>query len=162
MSTDMNIKVNDPQNNMLNTTTKFVTVKIGNQSFAISAMVVEDVLLPQKITTIPMAAPYIIGLLNLRGRVVTAIDLRVRMGMEVSENRMNNKSIVVEFEHNLYSFVVDEVTGVYDIPLAEVEHNPDNLSEEWKEYCTGIYKLEDELMVILNVNGILDQKKEAE
>lgn len=137
---------------------KFVTVRVGGHLFAVNAMVVEDVLLPQRITTVPLVSREIIGLLNLRGRIVTAIDLRVKMGMEPMESRLNNKSIVVRYEGNLYSLMVDEVTGVCDIPTDEIERNPENLSEEWKEHCIGIYKLENELMVILNVEGLLHQK----
>ncbi len=81
------------------------------------------------------------------------------MGMEPLETRMNNKSIVVTYENNLYSLVVDEVTGVYDIPITEIEHTPENLSDEWQENCLGIYKMESELMVIINVDGLLHNKK---
>jgi len=141
---------------------KFVTVKINNQIFAVSALGVEDVLLPQKITPVPLVSSDIVGLLNLRGRVVTAIDLRVKMGMPPAEGRMNNKSIVIEFEDNLYSFIVDEVTGVCDIPTSEIEHVPENLSESWKEYCIGIFKLEKELMVIVNIESLLHQNQSSE
>ena len=143
-------------------TNKFVTVRVNNQIVAVSALSVEDVLLPQKITPVPLVSSDIVGLLNLRGRVVTAIDLRVKLGMSPAEGRMNNKSIVIEYQDNLYSFVVDEVTGVCDIPTAEIEHLPDNLSESWKEYCIGIYKLKKELMVILNIESLLHQHKSGE
>jgi purine-binding chemotaxis protein CheW len=139
-------------------TEKFVTVRIGGHLFAVNALTVEDVLLPHKITSVPLVPKEIIGLLNLRGRIVTAIDLRIKMGMESSATRLENKSIVVKYQNNLYSLVVDEVTGVCDIPLAEIEHTPENLSEGWKEHCLGIYKLENELMVILNIDGLLHQK----
>ncbi len=139
-------------------TKKFITVRVNNQLFAISAMDVDDVILPQKITPVPLVSSEVIGLLNLRGRVVTVIDLRVKMGMPPSENRLNHKSIVIEYHDNLYSFVVDDVTGVCDIPVLEIEHNPENLSMDWKKYCSGVYKTEKELMVILNIDGLLGIK----
>ncbi len=133
-------------------TEKFVAIRIGGQLFALSAIAVEDVLMPQKITPVPLAPDAIVGLFNLRGRIVTAIDLRVKMGMEPGSR--TGKSIVVSYQDNLYGFIVDEVTGVYDVTLSEIEHNPENLSEKWKEYCLGIYKTETELMVILNIEGL--------
>jgi purine-binding chemotaxis protein CheW len=141
---------------------KFVTVKVNNQVIAVSALVVKDVLLPQKITPVPLVSADIVGLLNLRGRVVTAVDLRIKMGMPPADDRVHNKSIVIEFEDNLYSFIVDDVTGVCDIPTDEIESVPDNLSEVWKEYCIGIYKLEKELMVIINIESLLIKHKSGE
>lgn len=155
MSTELTIENNNSKESIENNTEKFVTIKICNQLFCLSAMTVKDVLLAQSITYVPLVSKEVMGLLNLRGRIVTVIDLRVKMGMEPSENRLNHKSLVVEHDDNLYSFVVDEVTGVHDISLNEIEHNPENLSEGWKKYCSGIYKLEKELMVILNVDGLL-------
>ena len=162
MSRDVLHEKNGIDGSVTGDTSKFVTVRINNQLFAISAMDVEDVLLPQKITPVPLVPSEIIGLLNLRGRVVTAIDLRVKMGMQPSEGRLENKSIVVDYQGNSYSFVVDEVTGVCDIPNLEIEQTPDNLSEQWKEYCVGIYKLENELMVILNIEGLLHLEQNSE
>lgn len=162
MSGDLILEDEVRANKAMGVTKQFVTMRINGQLFAIAAILVEDVLLPQKITPIPLASVEILGLLNLRGRVVTAIDLRVKMGMEPSEKRLENKSVVVIYHDNLYSFVIDDVTGVYDIPVKEIEHNPDNLSEEWKEYCSGIYKLKNELMVILNIEGLLHQDKGSE
>lgn len=162
MTGETAIKNLHDQNEITGKTGKFVTVRIGEHLFAVNAVDVEDVLLPQKITKIPLVPKEIIGLLNLRGRIVTAIDLRVKMGMEELKTRMENKSIVVNYHNNLYSLVVDEVTGVCDIPIEEIEHTPENLSQEWKEHCMGIYKLENELMVILNIDGLLHQKRNNE
>lgn len=155
MSGEVVIGKNSKIKSSANETGKFVTIRICKQLFGFSATEVKDILLPQNVTTVPLVSSEVLGLLNLRGRIVTVIDLRVKMGMEPSENRKSHKSLVVEYHDNLYSFVVDEVTGVYDINLSEIEHNPENLSEEWKGYCSGIYKLEKELMVILNVDGLL-------
>jgi purine-binding chemotaxis protein CheW len=162
MSGTTMIDQNSEAESYLGEINKFVTIRVNKQVFAVSALGVEDILLPQKITPVPLASMDIVGLLNLRGRVVTAVDMRVKMGMPLSDNRMNSKSIVVDYEDNLYSFIVDEVTGVCDIPTSEIDHLPDHLSENWKDFCLGIYKLEKELMVIINIDSLLHQLKVSE
>ncbi len=133
---------------------KYVTFRINQQLFALPAFEVKDILPLPKITPIPLATPEIAGLFNLRGNIVTAIDLREKMGMETATAPVNYKSIVISYGNDLYSFLADEIDKIYDIPTSQIEHNPDNLSAKWQEYCLGIYKLEQELMVILNIEGL--------
>jgi purine-binding chemotaxis protein CheW len=134
---------------------EFVTMKVGNQLFGISVMTVQDVLRKQRITTVPLAPAIVSGSLNLRGRIVTAIDMRVRLGMPTFENPDLVMHVVVENKGELYSLMVDGVGDVLSLPLRSFEKTPSNLSESWASVAAGVFKLEKELLVILDVDHII-------
>ncbi len=138
----------------------FVTMFIEGQMFGIPVLMVQDVLGPQKITRIPLAPPEVAGSLNLRGRIVTAIDVRLRLRlprrMEVKNGGM---SVVVDMKGELYSLRVDSVGEVLSLSAARFERNPPTLDPLWREYSDGIYRLEGKLLVILDVPRLLDFTK---
>ena len=134
---------------------KYLMIRLQGQLFGIKVDHVEDVLSPQAISPVPLSPPEVMGLLNLRGRVVTAIDIGVKLGMAATEKKAEYRSVVVEYKDNLYSFVVDEVSEVIAISQEKIAHVPDNLSEAWKDVSSGVYSLEKDLMVILEVDHIL-------
>src|SRR5262245_18861569 len=98
---------------------QYVAVYVREQLFAMPAKHIEDILLTQQITPLPLAPPEILGVLNLRGRIVTAIDLRVKMGMPPIDLTKAHRIVVVEDRRELYSFAVDAVWEILDIPLAD-------------------------------------------
>lgn len=144
-----------------NTTQEFVTVRIDDQLLGISVYYVQDVLAPCKVITIPLSPPEVVGSLNLRGRIVTAIDLRVRLGMQPLPDRENRKSIVVECRGVLYSLVVDSVGDVLTLPMAEICENPNNMTPKWREVSKGVFSLENDLLVILDVEMLLNFSSHA-
>src|SRR5215813_314004 len=85
----------------------YVTMSIADQLFGIPVLKVQDVLGPQTITRVPLAPPEVAGSLNLRGRIVTAIDVRLRLGLEPRANQKPSMSVVVEHDGELYSVLVD-------------------------------------------------------
>ena len=136
-------------------TREFVTITVGNQLCGIDVLKVQDVLGPQKITPVPLAPPEVSGLLNLRGRIVTAMDVRLRLGLPPRESKAA-MSIVAEHEGELYSLMVDSVGEVLALKGADWERNPPTLDPKFREYSLGIYRLEDGLLVVLDVNRLLD------
>ena len=143
---------------------EFVTVTIGTQLCGIPVLKVQDVLGPQRITPIPLAPVEVAGSLNLRGRIVTAIDLRLRMGLELRAEEDNEMSIVVEHHNELYSLMVDSVGEVLKMSLSDFERNPATLDSTWRGFSEGVYRLPEGLLVILDVETLLDfgqQKKDA-
>ena len=90
----------------------FLTITIANQLFGIPVLQVQDVLGSQKVTKIPLAPPEIAGALNLRGRIVTALDVRQKLGLEPRAKGEKNMSVVVEFHNELFSLVIDKVGDV--------------------------------------------------
>jgi purine-binding chemotaxis protein CheW len=139
---------------------EFVTAVIDDQLFGIPVLSVQDVLGPQSLANIPLAPPEVAGSLNLRGRIVTAIDLRKRLGMEPAD-REKSMSIVVDHHGELYSLLIDEVGEVLRVPLQDYERNPPTLDSRWRDVSQGIFRLEGRLLVILQVQRLLDIIKVA-
>ena len=132
----------------------YVTMTIADQLFGIPVLQVQDVLGSQRITRIPLAPPEVAGSLNLRGRIVTAVDCRARLGLPplAADERM---SIVVEYEGELYSLLVDAVGEVLSLAGSTFEKNPATLDSRWRDVSGGIYRLNERLMVVLDVPRLL-------
>ena len=137
-------------------TAEFVTVTVDGQMFGIPVLSVQDVLGPQKITKIPLSPPEIAGVLNLRGRIVTAIDLRRRLRLASRPEGERGMSVVVEHKGEPYSLIVDSVGEVMALPKSAFERNPPTLSARWREISGGIYRLDGNLLVVLEVDKALD------
>ena len=137
-------------------TRDFVTMTIAGQMFGIPVLRVHDVLGPQRIAHIPLAPSWVAGALNLRGRIVTAIDVRRRLGLPPAERAGTGMSIVIEYTGELYSLVVDEVGDVITFPADKIVPNPPTLEPVWREISTGIVRLEQQLLVVLDVDKLFD------
>lgn len=134
----------------------FLTIQIGEQMFGIPVLQVQDVLGEQKVTKIPLAPPEVAGSLNLRGRVVTAINVRRRLGLPDNENTQQKEmSVVVEHESELYSLIIDKVGDVLSLSDDIFEKNPSTLDPAWKEVSSGIYRLNDRLLIVMDVPRFL-------
>ena len=137
-------------------TEEFVTFTIAAQLFGIPVLKVQDVVSSYRITRIPLAPPEVMGSLNLRGRVVTAIDMRARLGLPSRSADAGCMSIVAEHGHELYSLVVDSVGEVLALSATTFERNPPTLDPKFRAVSDGIYRLDDQLLVVLDVNRLLD------
>lgn len=135
---------------------EYLTVAIGNQLFGIPVMQVQDVLREQKVTKIPLASPEVAGSLNLRGRIVTAIDVRRRLNMPDTDKPTSSMSVVVEHDNELFSLIIDSVGDVLRFKDINFDKNPSTLDPLWRDISTGIYQLEDELLVIMDVSKLLE------
>lgn len=134
---------------------QFVTVTIGEQLFGIPVLSVRDVLVAQKITPIPLAPPEVAGALNLRGRIVTAINMRRSLGLAQRQESDPGMYVVVEHRDELYSLMVDSVGEVMSLPSDALDRNPGTLDPRWREVSGGIYRLEGILLVVLDVERLL-------
>lgn len=135
---------------------EFVTMTIAEQLFGIPVLQVQDVLGHQRITRIPLAPPEVAGSLNLRGRIVTAIDVRLRLGLQGRPKDKPVMSIVVDLRGELYSLMVDSVGEVLSLSNEDFERNPATLDPRWREVSLGIYRLNNQLMVVLDVSRLLN------
>ncbi|MCB1530891.1 MAG: chemotaxis protein CheW [Rhodospirillales bacterium] len=140
----------------LQSSKEFLTILIAGQLFGIPILQVQDVLGEQEVTKVPLAPPAVLGSLNLRGRVVTAINVRNCLGLPPQEERHKEMSVVVEHETELYSLIIDEVGDVMSLKNKDFESAPATLDPVWKNISLGIYKLEGRILVILDVPGLLD------
>ncbi|GAB4168555.1 MAG: chemotaxis protein CheW [Thalassobaculales bacterium] len=137
-------------------TKQFVSITIAGQLFGIPVLTVHDVLGPQRITRIPLAPPEVAGSLNLRGRIVTAIDVRRRMRLPPFKGEDRRMSVVVENAGEAYSLLVDAVGEVLSLSEDQFERNPSTLDPLWREVSAGVYRLDRQLLVVLDVSRLLD------
>ena len=138
------------------TTKDYVTMYIENQLFGIPVLTVQDVLGPQKITRIPLAPREVAGSLNLRGRIVTAIDVRLRLGLPPRSASEKGMSVVVDQGGEQYSLLVDNVGEVLSLTSGTYERNPATLDPAWRDVSNGIHRLDGNLLIILDVARLLD------
>lgn len=136
---------------------EFVTLRLNQQLFGISVMAVQDVLRKQPISPVPLAPHIVAGSLNLRGRIVTAINLRKRLGIDDYPDYSTIMKVVVDYQHELFAFMVDAVGDVLTLEMNACEKPPSNMNESWRSVAAGVFKLQDELLVVLDVGSIIDE-----
>lgn len=133
----------------------FVTAMVGGQRIGLPIAQVQDVLNKQKIHKIPLAPPAIVGALNLRGRIVTALDLRQCLGLAPCAAPQEAMSIVVEYENELYSLLVDQIGDVETPPAHLYERPPATLGAAWRDICSGVYRMDAALLLTLDTASLL-------
>jgi len=133
----------------------FVSMIIAGQLFGLPVLAVQDVLGPQQITRTPLAPPEVAGSLNLRGRIVTALDVRLRLGLPSRPEAERAMSVVVDHRGELFSLMVDSVGEVLSLGAADFERNPPTLDPRWREFSQGVYRLKGSLLVVLDVAQLL-------
>lgn len=136
-------------------TTEFLTIVVDNQLFGIPVLQVQDVLRQQTVTRVPLAPPEVAGALNLRGRIVTAINVRCRLGLPDLPQGTKTMSVVVELDHELYSLIIDRVGDVLSMQNKDFESVPPTLDPTWRDIASGIFRLENQLLVIIDVPKLL-------
>jgi purine-binding chemotaxis protein CheW len=134
----------------------YVTFMVSEQLFGVPIHAVQDVLGPQRINSIPLAPSEVAGSLNLRGRIVTAIELRKRLGLPPRAADQQGMSVVVDHNGELYSLLMDQAGEVMSLPGADFEPYPSTLDPLWQEVTSGIYQLDGRLLVILEIERLLD------
>lgn len=134
----------------------FVTMRVGAQMVGLPVLSVQDILAQQGLTKIPLAPPEVAGSLNLRGRIVTAIDMRKRLGLEPRPEDEPSMSVVVDFHGELYSLIIDAIGDVLSLPDNRFERAPATLDSTWLDVSTGVFRLDNEILVVLEVARILD------
>lgn len=132
-----------------------VTLMLNGQLCGISVLAVRDVLGEQAITSIPLAPAEVAGGLNLRGRIVTAIDLRTRLSLPPPTDDTPRMSVVTEQGGELYALLVDQVREVMTLPPESFEPSPPTLPPAWAAHSAGIYRLDSGLLVLLDVARLL-------
>jgi purine-binding chemotaxis protein CheW len=133
---------------------EYVTVMVGDQMFGLPIDRVHDVFIASAVTGVPLAPREIVGLLNLRGRVVTAMCLRRRLGLPEGES---GREMAVGLEHQgeSYGVLVDQVGEVMKLSSDAREPNPVHMDPRWVRLSRGVYRLENQLLIILDVDAVL-------
>ena len=135
---------------------QLVTMTVDNQLFGIPILQVQDIVEPQQITPVPLASSAIAGVLNLRGRIVTVIDLRVCLGAEPKNLEDRPMSVTVEYKGDLYTILVDSIGDVRSLPRRDLDKPPQTLDPRMRRLCSGVFRLQDDLLAVLDVDRVLD------
>ncbi|GJE74041.1 MULTISPECIES: chemotaxis protein CheW [Methylorubrum] len=136
-------------------TTDYVTVFVGETMFGLTIDRVHDVFVPAGITPVPLAPKEIVGLLNLRGRVVTALCLRRRLSLPDREAGAAQMAIGLEQTGETFALIVDGVGEVLKLGAETHEPVPINLDPRWRDISLGVHRLDGRLLVILDVDALL-------
>ena len=129
---------------------------LGEHLFGIDVRYIQEVFRFQECTPVPLTPPLVTGLLNLRGQIVLAIDLRQRLGLAEREGDKSPTSIVVRIDDGLLSFLVDELFDIMTLDHAQYEATPETLTETEKQFVTGCFKLNDRLLIMLDADQVAD------
>lgn len=135
---------------------EYVTVVIGGQLFGLPILRVQDVFTPERLTRVPLAPAEIAGVLNLRGRIVTLIDMRRRLGLGQREDDSQSMAVGVESRGESYGLLIDSVGEVLKLDETAREPNPTNLDPRLASVSTGIYRLDGQLLMVIDVDRVLD------
>jgi purine-binding chemotaxis protein CheW len=138
------------------TSGQFSTFFVADLFFGVDVLHVQEVLRSQQMTSVPQAPGVIEGLINLRGQIVTAIDMRRRLGLPQRAGGQAPMNIVVRTADGAVSLLVDEIGDVLDMDSATYERPPQNLDPAAKELIRGVYKLKNQLLLVLDEERTVD------
>jgi purine-binding chemotaxis protein CheW len=135
---------------------EYVTATVGGQLFGLPIWRVQDVFKPEGLTRVPLAAPEIAGLLNLRGRIVTVVDLRRRLDFETQDRSGAPLAVGIEHKGESYGLLIETIGEVLKLAATGRENNPVNLDPRLARVSAGVHRLDGRLLVVLDVDRVLD------
>lgn len=142
-----------------NATLRWVTFFLSQEKYGINVMQVQEVLRVSEIAPVPGAPDYVLGIINLRGNVVTVIDTRQRFGLESKEVDDSSRIVIVESNDQVVGILVDSVAEVVDLQLSEIESAPNVGSEDSSRFIQGVASQQDELLIIIDLNKLLSDEE---
>ncbi len=147
----------DEQND--DTIIQWVTFYLESEKYGIKVMQVQEVLRMTEIAPVPGAPHYVLGIINLRGNVVTVIDTRRRFGLPDVEHDDETRIVIIEANNNVVGILVDSVAEVVDLKMSEIETAPNVGNDESSKYIQGVSSRENELLILVDVNKLLSDEE---
>lgn len=138
---------------------QWVTFKLEGEKYGIKVMQVQEVLRMNEIAPVPGAPDYVLGIINLRGNVVTVIDTRKRFGLPVREPDDSTRIVIVEAENQIVGILVDSVAEVANLRTSEIETAPNVGNDESAKYIQGVSSQDSELLILVDVNKLLTDEE---
>ena len=138
---------------------QLVTFKVGEEEFSVEILKVQEIIRMFEITRVPRASEFVEGVINLRGKVIPVIDLRRRFGLPALERTERTRIIVVNSSGKVVGLIVDSVSEVLRLDNSTIEPPPDVVGNVEAEYIDGVGKLENRLIVLLNLDKVLTEKE---
>lgn len=141
---------------------QFVEFKLGDEKYGVDILQVKTIERMMPITRVPKAPSFVEGVINLRGEIVPVIDLRKRFDLPKGEITENTRIIIVTVEDLTVGMIVDSATEVIQLPQDEIEDPPAITSGIDSDYLEGVGKINDELLILLNLSKVLKPKEVEE
>lgn len=155
MSDDLNLQKETMEENEDTQYGKYLTFVIGDEEYGIGIRHVTEIIGIQRITDMPDVVSYIKGVINLRGKVIPVIDIRLRFGLPEREYDERTCIVVVHFDGTAVGLIVDSVSEVIDIPDEEIEHPPQVNRGSGSQFIEGLGKVGQEVKILLNIHRLL-------
>ena len=143
----------------MNDEKQYCTFYLDDQFFGVEVERVQEVFLYQEMTEVPLSSSVVRGLINLRGQIITAIDLRRRLGMNDLPDEQRPINVVVRTDDDVVSLLVDRIGDVLEVSPDNFEPPPNTISGKTRELVLGVYKLEDQLLLILDAEKTIEPDK---
>lgn len=141
---------------------QWVTFRLEDETYGINVMQVQEVLRYSEIAPVPGAPSYVLGIINLRGNVVTVIDTRLRFGLQGSETTDHTRIVVIEAENQVVGILVDAVAEVVYLRQSEIETTPNVGNEESAKFIQGVCHKNDELLILVDLEKMLTDEEWSE
>lgn len=138
---------------------QWVTFRLAGENYGINVMQVQEVLRVSEIAPVPGAPHYVLGIINLRGNVVTVIDTRIRLGLSTTEVTDATRIVIIEGSKHVVGILVDCVAEVVDLRASEVESAPNVGNDESSNYIQGVASRDDELLILVDLNKLLTDEE---
>lgn len=135
-----------------------VTFRMADEVYGVNVMLVQEVLRYTEIVPVPGAPHHVLGIVNLRGNVVTVIDTRARLGLPTTEMTENTRILIIEINGNVIGMVVDSVSEVLDIKSSDIESAPNVGNDESSKYIQGVVNREDFLLIVVDMNRLIGEE----
>lgn len=140
---------------------QLVSFNIGTEEFGVDILKVQEINRMVEITKVPQAPHYVEGVINLRGKVIPIVDLRKRFNLELKEYDKDTRIVVVDIGGNIMGMIVDSVSEVLRLPSNTIEPPPEIVTGINSEYIKGVAKLDDRLLIFLDLSKVIDVSEMA-
>jgi purine-binding chemotaxis protein CheW len=141
---------------------QWVTYKLGEETYGINVMQVQEVLRHTEIAPVPGAPDYVLGIINLRGNVVTVIDTRSRFGLPSSDISDNTRIVIIESDDQVVGILVDSVAEVVYLRSSEIDSAPNVGTEESAKFIQGVSNRDGQLLILVDLNKLLNDEEWTE
>lgn len=141
---------------------QLVTFRLKDETYGINVMQVQEVLRITEIAPVPGAPQYVLGIINLRGNVVTVIDTRTRFGLPTTERDDASRIVIIESEEQVVGILVDSVAEVVELRHSEIDSAPNIGNEESARYIQGVASRDEDLLIVVDLNKLLTEEEWSE
>ena len=159
MANEASTSIYDPDGNKKDEVLRWVTFQLDKEMYGVNVMQVREVLRYSDIAPVPGAPAYVLGIINLRGNVVSVIDTRMRFGLPPAEVTDNTRIMIIESERQTVGILVDSVAEVVDLNTKDIDDTPNVGTEESAKFICGVCNRNDELLILIDLYKLLSEEE---